>query len=50
MALSDENLINRPFRFVSDDNLRHLDELRAEWDPQGRMVPWLGRAAIPVTE
>jgi FAD/FMN-containing dehydrogenase len=43
MALSDENLINRPFPFVSDDNLTRLDELRAVWDPQGLFVPWLGR-------
>ena len=43
MALSDENLLNRPFRFVADDNLSRLDDLRAHWDPDGRFVSWLGR-------
>jgi hypothetical protein len=29
---SDENLVNRPSRFVSDENLRRLNELRDSWD------------------
>jgi hypothetical protein len=41
--LADENLINRPARFVSEENLRRLDELRATWDPRGVFVSWLGR-------
>jgi FAD/FMN-containing dehydrogenase len=43
IQLADENLVNRPYRFVTDDNLRRLDELRATWDPDGRFVSWLGR-------
>jgi FAD/FMN-containing dehydrogenase len=41
--LADENLINRPSRFVSAENLATLDTLRATWDPSGRFVSWLGR-------
>jgi FAD/FMN-containing dehydrogenase len=41
--LADENLKNRPFKFVSDENLQRLDRLRAEWDPERRFVAWLGR-------
>ncbi|BDV38146.1 oxidoreductase [Methylocystis bryophila] len=41
--LADENLINRPVRFVSDENLRRLDALRTRYDPQGIFVSWLGR-------
>ena len=43
IQLADENLINRPARFVSDANLDRLDEVRAKWDPDGRFHPWLGR-------
>jgi len=43
IQLADENLINRPGRFVSDANLARLDELRARWDPDGRFHPWLAR-------
>ncbi|MEU1801596.1 FAD-binding protein [Streptomyces sp. NPDC019937] len=35
--------VNRPRRFVSDDHLRRLDEIRAQYDPDGRFVSWLGR-------
>jgi hypothetical protein len=41
-ALPDENRLNRTFPFISDDNLRRLDELRETWDPEGRLVSWLG--------
>jgi len=41
--LSDENLLNRPSRFMAGENLERLDALRAEWDPEGRFVSWLGR-------
>lgn len=41
--LADENLQHRPSRFVSDESLAKLDELRAEWDPESRFVSWLGR-------
>ena len=43
IQLADENLINRPARFVIDANLARLDEVRAKWDPDGRFHPWLGR-------
>jgi len=46
IQLADENLINRPYRFVADENLRRLDGLRATWDPDGRFVSWLGRPAL----
>jgi FAD/FMN-containing dehydrogenase len=42
-ALSDENLINRPFPFVSEESLRRLDDLRSTWDPNDVFVSWLGR-------
>jgi FAD/FMN-containing dehydrogenase len=45
IQLADENLINRPYRFVTGENLRRLDEIRASWDPGGIFVPWLGRPA-----
>lgn len=43
IQLADENLINRPYRFVTDENLQRLDVLRAGWDPDGLFVSWLGR-------
>ena len=43
IQLADENLINRPARFVTDANITRLDEVRAKWDPGGRFHPWLGR-------
>ncbi|MER0479086.1 hypothetical protein ABR737_12195 [Streptomyces sp. Edi2] len=45
IQLADENLLNRPYRFVTDENLRRLDDLRATWDPDGMFVSWLGRPA-----
>lgn len=47
IQLADENLVNRPARFVSDENLRRLDELRAIHDPEGMFHPWLGRPWEP---
>ncbi len=41
--LADENLGERPARFVSDAHLARLDELRAARDPQRRFHPWMGR-------
>lgn len=43
IQLADENLAARPARFVSDDNLRRLDEIRARYDPGGRFHSWMGR-------
>ncbi len=47
IQLADENLGMRPARFVSDENLRRLDELRLKWDPQRRFHSWMGRPAVP---
>jgi FAD/FMN-containing dehydrogenase len=44
--LADENLQHRPSRFVTDENLARLDELRATWDPRGAFVSWLGRPEL----
>jgi FAD/FMN-containing dehydrogenase len=43
IQLADENLGRRPARFVSDANLRRLDEIRAGYDPDGLFHPWMGR-------
>jgi FAD/FMN-containing dehydrogenase len=43
IQLADENLVNRPARFVSEENLARLDRVRAEWDPDGLFHPWLAR-------
>ena len=42
IQLADENLGQRPARFVSEENLARLDELRGRWDPQGLFHPWMG--------
>lgn len=46
IQLADENLINRPQRFVADDHLRRLDEIRAVYDPDRLFVSWLGRPEL----
>ncbi|MET8107077.1 FAD-dependent oxidoreductase [Streptomyces mirabilis] len=46
IQLADENLVNRPYRFVTDENLLRLDALRAGWDPDGLFVSWLGRPEL----
>ncbi len=43
IQLADENLCNRPARFLSDESFARLDELRAKWDPDGRFHSWMGR-------
>jgi FAD/FMN-containing dehydrogenase len=43
IQLADENLGQRPARFVSDAHLARLDEIRAARDPEGRFHPWMGR-------
>jgi FAD/FMN-containing dehydrogenase len=43
IQLADENLARRPARFVSDDNLRRLDEVRDRYDPDGVFHEWLAR-------
>jgi hypothetical protein len=41
IQLADENLVNRPARFLSDDNARVLEELRRKHDPEGRFHSYL---------
>jgi FAD/FMN-containing dehydrogenase len=43
IQLADENLGQRPARFVSEENLLKLDEIRAKYDPDGRFHTWMGR-------
>jgi hypothetical protein len=43
VQLADENLGQRPARFVADPNLERLDRVRAACDPEGRFHPWMGR-------
>jgi FAD/FMN-containing dehydrogenase len=43
IQLADENLGQRPARFISEENMRRLDELRARHDPAGRFHSWMGR-------
>ncbi len=44
IQLADENLGNRPARFMADANLNRLDALRAKYDPDGLFHDWMGRA------
>jgi hypothetical protein len=41
--LADENLGQRPARFVSDEHLARLDQVRSQYDAEGRFHPWMGR-------
>ncbi|MCE9578446.1 MAG: FAD-binding oxidoreductase [Deltaproteobacteria bacterium] len=43
IQLADENLGQRPAKFVADPNLVRLDAARAAHDPAGRFHPWMGR-------
>jgi FAD/FMN-containing dehydrogenase len=43
IQLADENLGQRPAKFVAEANLARLDAVRAARDPQGRFHPWMGR-------
>ncbi len=45
IQLADENLGNRPARFLSEAHMSRLDDLRAIHDPDGRFHPWMGRPA-----
>jgi FAD/FMN-containing dehydrogenase len=44
IQLADENLGERPARFATDENMAKLDRVRAEYDPDSRFYPWMGRA------
>lgn len=41
--LADENLGRRPARFVTEDRMTKLDEIRANRDPKKRFHAWMGR-------
>ena len=43
IQLADENLGRRPARFMKDENLARLDQLRAKYDPDGLFRQWMGR-------
>jgi hypothetical protein len=43
IQLADENLGLRPARFVGGEQMRRLDELRAQRDPERRFHEWMGR-------
>lgn len=43
IQLADENLGARPAKFTTDENMAKLDRVRAEYDPDGRFYPWMGR-------
>jgi hypothetical protein len=45
IQLADENLARRPARFVADEHLRRLDEVRKRWDPSGVFHSWMARPA-----
>jgi FAD/FMN-containing dehydrogenase len=47
IQLADENLGQRPARFMTDEHLRRLDQLRAGYDPNGRFHAWMGRPDTP---
>jgi FAD/FMN-containing dehydrogenase len=42
IQLADENLGNRPARFLSDAHLQRLERLRGKYDPDGRFHSWMG--------
>ena len=46
IQLADENLINRPRHFLTDENFRRVDEIRTAFDPDNLFVSWLGRPAV----
>jgi hypothetical protein len=43
IQLADENTGRRPARFMTEKNLRKLDEIRAQRDPTGLFHAWMGR-------
>jgi hypothetical protein len=45
IQLADENLGQRPAKFVTDENMARLDKVRATYDPDGRFYSWMGRLA-----
>jgi hypothetical protein len=47
IQLADENLKNRPARFLSDANMARVERVRAAYDPEGRFNTWLGTINAP---
>jgi FAD/FMN-containing dehydrogenase len=43
IQLADENLGQRPARFMTDEHMMRLEELRSIHDPDGRFHTWMGR-------
>jgi FAD/FMN-containing dehydrogenase len=43
IQLADENLGERPMRFVTGEHLAKLDAIRRARDPEQRFHPWMGR-------
>ncbi|OBK31540.1 oxidoreductase [Mycobacterium asiaticum] len=43
IQLADENLGQRPARFASDAAMAKLDQVRAQYDPDGLFNSWMGR-------
>lgn len=43
IQLADENLGQRPAPFALPQNMERLDAARADYDPDGRFHPWMGR-------
>ncbi|MEI6447562.1 MAG: FAD-binding oxidoreductase [Actinomycetes bacterium] len=43
IQLADENLANRPFRFLSDENYARYDEYKAKYDPDDLFHTWWAR-------
>lgn len=42
IQLADENLGNRPARFMTDENFARMKQVRAKYDPLGRFRSWGG--------
>lgn len=43
IQLADENLGRRPARFMANENMRRLDQIRDQYDPHGLLRGWMGR-------
>lgn len=42
IQLADENLGERPFRFLADENFRRLQIMRSKRDPNGMFHSYMG--------
>jgi FAD/FMN-containing dehydrogenase len=43
ISLADENLARRPAKFITDSNMARLDQIRAQYDPEGLFHSWMAR-------